>query len=246
VRYNDPTGHMCSDPEDESNPYCDGADTVGERTLDGGGRGLIKTCTVPSSSGTVFWGQSHPVGSITSLSDYAEDTFSETSFGAELFEPIIPIAAMGAQESAIYAGSWLSLKVDQMSMWAPHYYPNNVFLSVDWVYYEESFSIPAIHLLNYSDSWARIVQVVVQPSYNPYYESISYGPSTSVGTHGGEPGIIDYPLSTQEYLRSESFELSIWVKVAHAPFAIGNTVLIPGTGLQPGISEPMQWFEPLP
>ncbi len=35
IRYNDPTGHMCSDPEDPT-PECDGANKVGEKSHGGG------------------------------------------------------------------------------------------------------------------------------------------------------------------------------------------------------------------
>jgi RHS repeat-associated protein len=50
VRFNDPTGHMCTDPEDLWSPGCDGANTVGEKPH-GGGLGNLGSGNSNSSSG---------------------------------------------------------------------------------------------------------------------------------------------------------------------------------------------------
>jgi hypothetical protein len=178
------------------------------------------------------------------VSKKTEETWDKTSFTRAPYQQPNSFSEMNGGDAGIYAVNWVQVFADQLSMWAPKHPVNNVFVMADWGYTDNKFYVPKLHLVNFTFSMARIVNVQVSsnPHPNPWDRVTSYGPSESVGRNGTNPGVIDFNLSSQGYSRDTSIFVTVWVKVAAAPLPIGSQIMIPGRGLQPGLSDPIPWY----
>ena len=192
--------------------------------------------------GSVVVGQSYPVDSLSTLSNTAQDTYNGYSTSGDNYQTPTRFSLMSGGDAGMYAFNWAGVLVDQLAMWTPHRSPNNVFILADWEYQEDTYTIPRLHLINYTMSSAKILQVWVEPSQNPYYGKTLYKSSEWVGRNGDNPGVLDYSLSSTQYPRNGGTFLSIWVKVASFALPIKSKILIPGNGLQPGLSDPIPWI----
>lgn len=189
--------------------------------------------------GSVVVGQYHNVDSMTTLKDSTEDTFDQTSAAGAPYKQPYSFTDMSGTDKAYYSGNIIQVLDDYLGMWAPHYQSDNIFIFVDWKYYKDIFTVPQIHLINYTLSEARIAQVrVTAPDSQQYI----YGELKSVGRFGAAPGTINFNLSNIPFSRKNSIYLTIFVKVAAAPLPIGSQIIIPGNNLNPGLSEPMLMY----
>jgi hypothetical protein len=229
INNTDPTGHRCIK---WASDHCIQEDTSSSAASLNSG-----------SAGSVVVGQSHPVETMSSLEEYAQENYDKTSSVPVEYQQPVHFGDMNSGDAAIYGINWVSVLSDQLSLWAPKHPANNVFIMVDWGYTEDKFYVPQIHLINFTMSTARIVDVLVEPTPNPWHQlPVEYGSSQSVGRNENNPGVLNFSLSNQGYSRDMGIFITVWVKVAAAPLPVVNKILIPGKGLQPGLSDPMMWI----
>ncbi len=233
-RFSDPSGHLGKD-----NVVCTDDGYCGTGTdeyLEGIKRNVV-------SYGSIVVRFSFPIESLGGLSQNAEEVFDDTSSVPFDFSFPTNFQSFTQSEKAAYAGNVISVFNDIFGPLAPREEnPYNVAVLVDWIYYEDEFTIPKVHLINNTNSFARILGISFEGRIS-VPKVATYGASESVGHQGDDPGILTMELSPTIYFpRDQSIFVNIGIKVSHVYPPAFARIIVPGRGIPAGMSEPIPWI----
>jgi RHS repeat-associated protein len=205
-------------------------------TISSCGNGII-------SCGSVVTVQRFPTTTLTTFAEIGNNSYTGTSSGGDTYSLPNSFGEMSDKDAIMYAGGAIQVAEDQLTANAPAPVPPpNMVVALDWEYQQSTFSVTAIHVVNYTTNTAYIAGIQVFPS--DHSSSMLFGPSDIFGPNGGRPGTMTMNLPGIQYPRNMSIVVGISIKINQLAVPGLSIIPISGTGMQSGISQaPTIWIQ---